>query len=57
MEKAENEDNRKLVIDTINNSSPTDTQIIEMLLLLLNDWEVRSAVMNCARAKGKPTKP
>jgi hypothetical protein len=45
------EEHRKLVLENIDNLDPTDRQIIDLLLLLLDDWEVRAAVMKCIRRR------
>jgi hypothetical protein len=44
-------DNKKMVLENIEHVDPTDRQIIELLLLLLNDWEVRAAVMRCLKKR------
>jgi hypothetical protein len=43
-------DDKKMVIQSLDSGEMTDDQIIDLLLLILDDWEVRAAVM---RAKNK----
>lgn len=40
-------DNRKLVLETLDLADLTQAQIIDLLVLLLDDWEIRRAVMRC----------
>lgn len=49
-----NEDNKRLVVQFLKEDHASDAQIIDMLLLLLNDWQVREAVMHCVRKREQP---
>lgn len=41
------ENHRDMTIQYLDQDPASDKQIIDMLLLLLDDWEVRAAVMRC----------
>ena len=54
MDKIEHEMNKKMVIQTLDTSEVTLDQVVELLLLMVDDWEVRAAVM---RRKVRNTTP
>ncbi len=44
-------DNRDMVLQSLKDIEPCDQQIIDLLLLLLDDWEIRAAVMRSISAR------
>lgn len=47
-------ENRTLVLQCLNVNPIDDAQIIEMLLFLLDDWEVRASVVLCRHLRSVP---
>lgn len=47
-------DNKKMVLESLESIEPCDDQIIDLLLLLLDDWEIRAAVMKCIKSRKVP---
>lgn len=49
-----NSDNKALVMEYLREGEPEECQIIDMLLLLIDDWAVREAVRHAMqRCEGK----
>jgi hypothetical protein len=55
----EKEENRKTAIEVLNTVDLTQEQIVDVLLVLIDDWEVRRAVFVCQnrRAAGPAAGP
>lgn len=43
--------NRNMVMQNLAELSPSDSQIIDMLLLLLDDWQIRLSVTQCVQKR------
>lgn len=45
------QENREMVLQFLRDDAPSDAQIIDMLLLLLDDWQIREAIMRCVQRR------
>lgn len=47
--------NRQVILDSLRNITLTDYQIIDLLLMIIDDWEIRAEVRKNLQRRNEPT--